>query len=267
MPEPVTFLLTDIEGSTARWEREPEAMRAALATHDATLRAAISGAGGDLFKHTGDGAMAAFASPRAAIDAAIAAQRQLRLPVRMGICTGEVERRDNDYYGPALNRAARIMAAGHGGQVLLAGSTAALVEGVGLLDLGEHRLRGLAQRQRLFQILAEGLRESFPPLVALGSSTGNLPTPASRLLGRDGDLRAIAALMREAKLITLTGVGGVGKTRLMLDAAAAAADDHADGVWLCELAAVGDAGAVVHGLAAVSPNSPIRACSAASWKR
>src|SRR5882672_9672136 len=115
-----TFLVTDIEQSTRRWEEAPEAMRAALARHDAVLRQAIAAAGGELFKHTGDGVIAAFAAARPAVEAAAAAQRQLALPVRMGLYTGEAEARDGDYFGPALNRAHRIMAAGHGGQVLLA---------------------------------------------------------------------------------------------------------------------------------------------------
>jgi predicted ATPase/class 3 adenylate cyclase len=246
----VTFLLTDIEGSTGRWESAPDAMRAALAAHDATLREVIGAAGGHLFKHTGDGVVAAFTSPRAAVDAAIAAQRRLALPVRMGLCTGEAELRDGDYFGPPLNRAARIMAAGHAGQVLLAGSTAALIEACNLVDLGEHRLRGLGQRQRLFQVRAEGLREVFPPLNTLDSRSGNLPTPPTALLGRDQELAVIATLLASERLVTLTGVGGVGKTRLMLGAAEQAAPAFPDGVWLCELAAIEDAGAVVSVVAA-----------------
>ena len=132
----VTFLFTDVEGSTRRWENDANAMRAALAAHDEVLRSAIEAHGGWLFKHTGDGVCAAFSSPRAAVDAAIAAQRSLELPVRMGVATGEAELRDGDYFGAVLNRAARVMAAGHGGQVLLAESTASLITGVDLLDLG-----------------------------------------------------------------------------------------------------------------------------------
>ena len=120
-----TFLMTDIEGSTRRWEENPDAMRAALARHDIALKGAIEGNGGWLFKHTGDGVLAAFHTPRAAIAAAVAAQRALELPVSMGICTGEAELRGEDYFGPALNRAARTMVAGHGGQVLVTASTAA----------------------------------------------------------------------------------------------------------------------------------------------
>ena len=137
----VTFLFTDVEGSTRRWEADAEAMRAALATHDEVLRQAIETHGGFLFKHTGDGICAAFASPRSAVDAAVATQRALELPVRMGIATREAELREGDYFGTVLNRAARVMAAGHGGQILLADSTAGLLSGVDLLDLGPRRLR------------------------------------------------------------------------------------------------------------------------------
>ena len=128
----VTFLFTDIEGSTRRWEADADAMRVALAAHDEVLRTAIEGHGGSLFKHTGDGVCAAFASPKSAVDAAVAAQLQLELPVRMGIATGEAELREGDYFGAVLNRAARVMAAGHGGQILLAESTAGLLSGVDL---------------------------------------------------------------------------------------------------------------------------------------
>jgi class 3 adenylate cyclase len=129
----VTFLFTDIEGSTRRWEADASAMRAALLAHDEVLHSAIEGHGGYLFSHTGDGVVAAFASPKSAVDAALAAQRSLELPVRMGIATGEAELRDGDYFGTVLNRAARVMAAGHGGQILVADSTAALLSGLDLV--------------------------------------------------------------------------------------------------------------------------------------
>lgn len=158
----VTFLITDIEQSTRRWEEQPDVMRKALAQHDATLGMAIEDNGGWLFKHTGDGVIAAFASARPAIDAAITAQRQLDLPVRMAICTGETELRGDDYFGATLNRAARTMAAGHGGQVLVTASTATLVDGFDLVDLGEHRLRDLSQPQRLYQVRADGLKATSP---------------------------------------------------------------------------------------------------------
>ena len=137
----VTFLFTDVEGSTRRWEADADEMRAALAAHDALLRSVIETHGGSMFKHTGDGVCAAFASPRSAVDAAVVAQRELQLPVRMGLATGEAEVREGDYFGTVLNRAARVMAAGHGGQILLADSTARLLSGFDLIDLGPRRLR------------------------------------------------------------------------------------------------------------------------------
>jgi class 3 adenylate cyclase len=135
----VTFLFTDVEGSTRRWEADADGMRAALATHDAVLGAAIDGHGGFLFKHTGDGVCAAFSSPSSAVDAAVDGQRELELPVRMGIATGEAELREGDYFGAVLNRAARVMAAGHGGQILLAESTAGLLGGVDRRNSGSRK--------------------------------------------------------------------------------------------------------------------------------
>src|ERR1700744_2452830 len=154
----VTSLFTDVEGSTRRWEADAEGMRAALAAHDEVLRRAVEAHGGFLFKHTGDGVCAAFASPRSAVDAAVAAQRELELPVRMGVATGQAELRDGDYFGVVLNRAARVMAAGHGGQILLADSTAGLISDVDLIDLGPRRLRDLPTPIRVFQVQAQGLR-------------------------------------------------------------------------------------------------------------
>src|ERR1700736_1715197 len=148
----VTFLFTDVEGSTRRWEADADAMRVALAAHDLALRGAIEAHGGWLFKHTGDGVCAAFASPGSAVDAAVAAQRALELPVRMGVATGEAELREGDYFGAVLNRAARVMAAGHGGQILLADSTAVMLTGVDLVDLGSRRLRDVPMPVGVFQI-------------------------------------------------------------------------------------------------------------------
>ena len=132
----LTFLFTDIEGSTRRWEADADAMRAALAAHDEVLRETVEAHDGRLFKHTGDGVCAVIRFARSAVDAAVAAQRALELPVRMGIATGEAELRGGDYFGAVLNRAARVMAAGHGGQILLDGATAGLLSGVDLIDLG-----------------------------------------------------------------------------------------------------------------------------------
>ena len=176
----MTFLFSDVEGSTRRWEADAEGMRLALAAHDEVLRDAIEAHGGWLFKHTGDGVCAAFASPRSAVDAAVAAQRGLELPVRMGIATGEAELRGPDYFGVVLNRAARVMAAGHGGQILLVDSTAGLLSGVDLLDLGQRRLRDLSISVGVFQVLTEGLPTAFPPLRTLDATPGNLRPPSQQ---------------------------------------------------------------------------------------
>ncbi|MCW2589226.1 MAG: putative ATPase [Mycobacterium sp.] len=247
----VTFLFTDIEGSTRRWEADAGAMRAALVAHDAVLRAAIIDCGGSLFKHTGDGVCAAFSSPRVAVDAAIAAQRVLELPVRMGIATGEAETRDGDYFGITLNRGARVMAAGHGGQILLDGLTADLLGDVDLLDLGSHRMRDIAKPVQLFQVRAPGVRDEFPPLKTVDPAPGNLRLPPTRLIGREVDVAAVAEALRSHRLVTLIGVGGVGKTRLALEVASCVAADFPDGGWLVELAAITDPAAVPEAVAAV----------------
>jgi predicted ATPase len=247
----VTFLFTDVEGSTRRWENDADAMRAALATHDEVLRKAIEAHGGFMFKHTGDGVCAAFGSPKAAVDAAVSAQRALELPVRMGLATGEAELREGDYFGAVLNRAARVMAAGHGGQILLAESTAGLLSGVDLVDLGPRRLRDLPTPVGVFQVRAPGLLTDFPPLRAVDASPGNLrPTPTS-FIGRESELDEVQAAVKAHRLVTLTGVGGVGKTRLALEVAARLVDEFPDGVWFFELATVTDPAAVPDAVAAV----------------
>ena len=165
-----TFLFTDIQGSTRMWESDADAMRAALAIHDEVMRSVVEAHGGTVFKHTGDGVCAVFESVRDAIDAAVDAQRQLELPVRMGVASGEVHERDGDYFGPTLNRVARVMGAGHGGQIVVSDSSAALVTGVDLVDLGEHRLRDLAASVRLYQVRADGLESAFPALRTLDAT-------------------------------------------------------------------------------------------------
>src|SRR3984893_8263272 len=247
----VTFLFTDVEGSTRRWENDADAMRAALAAHDEVLRGAIGTHGGWLFKHTGDGVCAAFASPSCAVDAAVAAQLQLELPVRMGLATGEAELRGGDYFGAVLNRAARVMAAGHGGQILLAESTAGLLSGVDLIDLGPRRLRDLPTPVQVFQVQADGLRTDFPPLRALDASPGNLRPAVTSFIGRESEADEVQAAVKAHRLVTLTGVGGVGKTRLALEVASRLVDEFPDGVWFFELAAVTDPVAVPDAVAAV----------------
>jgi predicted ATPase len=226
-------------------------MQVALAAHDKVLRKAIEAHGGWLFKHTGDGVCAAFASPISAVDAAVAAQRALELPVRMGLATGEAEPRDGDYFGAVLNRAARVMAAGHGGQILLADSTAVLLSGVDLVDLGPRRLRDLPTPVGVFQVQADGLRTEFPALRALDTSPGNLRAATTSFIGREAEVAELQATVKAHRLVTLTGVGGVGKTRLALEVAARLADEFPDGVWFFELAAVTDPAAVPDAVAAV----------------
>jgi predicted ATPase/class 3 adenylate cyclase len=247
----VTFLFTDVEGSTRRWETDADAMRIALAAHDDVLRGAIEAHGGWLFKHTGDGACAAFASPTSAVDAAVDAQRALELPVRMGIATGEAELRGADYFGAVLNRAARVMAAGHGGQILLAESTAGLLSGVDLVDLGPRRLRDLPTLVQVFQVQAAGLRTDFPPLRTLDASPGNLRPAVTSFIGRESEIAEVQAAVKAHRLVTLTGVGGVGKTRLATEVAERLHDEFPDGVWFFELAAVSDPTAVPDAVAAV----------------
>jgi predicted ATPase len=247
----VTFLFTDVEGSTRRWEADAEVMRAALSKHDQVLQTAIESHDGFLFSHTGDGVVAAFASPRSAVDAAVKAQLALELPVRMGIATGEAELRDGDYFGTVLNRAARVMAAGHGGQILVADSTAGLLSGVDLVDLGPRRLRDLPTPVQVFQVQADGLCTDFPPLRALDASPGNLRAATTSFIGRESEVAEVQAAVKAHRLVTLTGVGGVGKTRLAVEVAGRLADEFPDGVWFFDLAAVTDPAAVPDAVAAV----------------
>jgi predicted ATPase len=240
----MTFLFTDIEGSTRRWEADADVMQVALETHNRVLREAIQERTGKVFNYTGDGMCAVFTSPRSAVDAAVAAQRALELPVRMGIATGEAESTGADYFGPVLNRAARVMAAGHGGQILLDGATAGLLSGVDVVDLGPRRLRDIARPVEMFQVRADGLRTEFPPLKTVDPTPGNLRPATTSFVGREADVAEVQAALKAHRLVTLTGVGGVGKTRLAFEVASRAENDYADGVWVIELAPVGDPGAV-----------------------
>ena len=246
----VTFLFTDLEGSTRLWEEHPDAMRAALARHDEILRDAVEKYEGQVVKTTGDGLHAAFGTAHDAVAAAIEAQRGLdaepwTLPdpllVRMGVHTGEADVREGDYFGTAVNRAARVSAAAHGGQVIVSHATEELVRDqlpaeVALEDLGEHHLRDLARPERVFQVHAPGLAEDFPPLRSLDAFPGNLPARQTSFVGRDKELGKIADALRSAPMVTLTGVGGVGKTRLAVQVAAQVLPHYPDGAWLCELA-------------------------------
>jgi predicted ATPase len=247
----LTFLFTDIEGSTRRWEADADAMRVALEAHNNVLRTAAAAHGGTIFNYTGDGMCAVFASPRSAVDAAVDAQRALELPVRMGIATGEAELRGDDYFGTVLNRTARVMEAGHGGQILLDGATAGLLSGIDLIPLGPRRLRDIAKAVDVFQVRAEGLRTNFPPLKTADRAPGNLRPLTTSFVGREPELAELDTALKAQRLLTLTGVGGVGKTRLALEVAARSANNFPDGVFVIELAAVGDPAAVPEAVAAV----------------
>ncbi len=256
----VTFLFTDIEGSTQLWESAPEVMRPALERHDSLLRAAIDAHGGYVFSTGGDGFGVAFGRAGDALTAAIEIQEALareRWPdgamvrVRVGVHTGEASERDGDYFGPAVNRAARLMAVAHGGQIVCSSPVGELVRGsFTLVDLGEHRLRDLQSLVHVFQVDAPGLSTEFLPLRSLEASPGNLPRQVTTFVGRETEIASLADLVCSSSLVTLTGVGGVGKTRLALQVAAEVVSDFPDGAWVCEFAPVTDPGAVWDALAA-----------------
>ena len=260
-----TFLFTDIEGSSRLWEQEPTRMPQALARHDALARSAVERHGGAVVKMIGDGMHAAFADPLDAVNATLDLQQVLRdpaatgglpLPVRCGIHAGAVERRDNDYFGSPVNRAARIMGTAHGGQVVLSHTVADLVRDrlpgdVSLRDLGSVRLRDLARPERIYQVLHPLLRHDFPALRSLESTPNNLPQQATTFIGRERELADVRKAFGSARLLTLLGAGGIGKTRLSLQVAADVLDDFPDGVWFVELAPVSDERLVPHAVASV----------------
>ena len=187
----LTFLFTDIEGSTRRWEADADAMRVALEAHNEVLRETVAAHGGSVFNYSGDGMCAVFASPRSAVDAAVAAQRAVESPVRMGIATGEAELRDDEFFGTVLNRTARVMSAGHGGQILVDGATAALISGVDLIGLGPKRLRDITKPVEVYQVQAPGLRTEFPPLRTVDSLPGNLRPPTTSFVGRAAEVAEV----------------------------------------------------------------------------
>lgn len=234
----VTFLFTDIEGSTRLWEERPDEMRALVAEHDARFRAAIEANDGYVVKGRGDGVHAAFGRAADAVAAAEAAQAAITdlsdIRARIGINTGEAQERDGDYFGPAVNRTARLMAAGHGGQVLLSAVTVELVPDLVVRDLGEHRLRDLSSPMLIFQLGAE----EFPPLHTLDELPGNLPMQRTSFIGRADEVKELAAVVETERLLTLTGVGGVGKSRLALQVAAEVAPAFRGGAWFASLAAL-----------------------------
>jgi predicted ATPase/class 3 adenylate cyclase len=256
----ITLLFSDIAGSTRLWEAGPDAMAMALRRHDEIMRSVIEGAQGYVFKTVGDAFCAAFETAQQAVAAAVRAQLDLSsqswpterpVRVRIALHTGVCEERDRDYFGPTVNRVARLEAIAHGGQTVASGTTAELIEeslpaGVRLRDLGMHRLRDLGRPEHVFQVDATGLPAGFPPLESLDSPElpNNLPGLLSTFVGRSAELTAVRTLLTESRLVTLTGAGGCGKTRLALHAAADQLDQAPDGVWFTELAALTDATAI-----------------------
>ena len=274
----ITFLFTDIEGSSKKWERQPEAMRIALAAHDRLLRAAFESRGGYVFKTIGDAFCVAFDTAQDATASALEAQRALHaasweaigeMKVRMALHTGAAEHRDGDYFGQALNRVSRILSSAHGGQVLLSLPTQELVRdllpmGVQLRPLGEHRLRDLARPEQLFQLVTSDLPAHFPPLRSLESVPNNLPVQLTSFIGREREMAEVKRLLASTHLLTLTGMGGTGKTRLSLQVAADLFEQFSDGVWFVEFATIEDASLVVETVAAAldlrqEPGRPLAA--------
>jgi predicted ATPase/class 3 adenylate cyclase len=246
----VTFVFTDIEGSTERWDRDRTAMQTALRRHDELMRSAIVQSGGYVFKTVGDAFCAAFRRPEDAVAAMLFAQSVLSdedftavggLRVRVAIHTGSADERDRDYFGSAVNRVARLLGIAHGGQVLVSGATRLLVQGslpapMSLRDLGEHRLKDLSRPEPVYQLLGPHLVSDFPPLRSIEALPNNLPLQLTTFVGREGEVAEISALIENNRLVTLVGSGGVGKTRTSLHVAANLLDGSGDGVWFVELA-------------------------------
>ncbi len=252
----VTFFFTHIADSTRRWEDDPMAMADALRAHDAIVRSTIERHGGYVFDTGGDGMRAAFSTPADAAAAAIESQERLRddeaidFAVGMALHTAEAADRDGSYVGNEVNRAARLLMLAHGGQVLVSDATEGLLRHrLTLRPLGESRLHGLRGRMSVHQLVADGLPSEFPVL-RLDQFPGNLPQQLSSLVGREQLVDEVAELVQSRRLVTLTGVGGVGKTRLALEVGAEVAGDFPDGVWMVELAPVGDPSAVPAAIAA-----------------
>lgn len=250
----ITFLFTDIEGSTQLLQGLGEQYDAVLSAHHALLREAFAAHGGREIGTEGDSFFVVFSSARAGIDAAVAAQRKLathdfpsgvKVRVRMGIHTGEGRLVGGNYRGIDVRRAARIAAAGHGGQILVSETTRALVEGspgegLGFTDLGEHRLKDLDHPHRLFQLTAPGLLSSFPPPRSIDARPNNLTAPVTSFIGRERELRDVRKQLKDNRLVTLTGPGGTGKSRLAIQVAYEVLPEFEDGVYLVPLASVTD---------------------------
>ena len=238
--KPLVFVMTDVVGSTAMWERHRAAMSAALEVHDAAVHGAMQVAGGRVFKHTGDGMIAVFEEVDGAVAGALAAVHALErsewgdtgpLQVRVSVHAGSATERDGDYFGPPVNQVARINAIGHGGQVLVSDVARQLMHLPAGVDLGVHQLRDLSEPIRLWQ-LDEG---DHPPLRTLKRARHNLPVMPSEFIGRQREVDELRALLDRHRLVTISGVGGCGKTRLAIEVAAASADRFPGGVWFVDL--------------------------------
>jgi predicted ATPase/class 3 adenylate cyclase len=263
----VTFLFTDIEGSTQLWEKYPAEMQTALARHDAILREEVASHHGQIIKTTGDGIHAVFEKAVDAVQATVSVQRAIsmgqffaepgvRLSVRMGLHTGEAELRGDDYYGPVLNRAARIMSVAHGGQILLSRITTEVVRdhlpaNTGVHDLGEHLLKDLSRTEHLYQLTAPDLLREFPALKTSNPFPDNLPASLTSFIGREKELAEVITLLRSARLVTLTGSGGTGKSRLSVEIARRERASFPHGVWLIELAPLTHAAQIIPAIAQV----------------
>jgi len=251
----VTFLFTGIEDSTRRSEDAATDMAAALQVHDAIVREAIESQSGYVFATDGDCFSAVFSTATGAATAAVAAQQLLAeaaIPfrVRMGLHTGEAIEREGNYFGTDVNRAARLTSLAHGGQVVVSDTTEVLLrQRVALRPLGEHRLRGLRGRMTVYQVIADGLRSEFPVLRSADRFAGNLPQQLSSFVGREDLVTEIAQLLQSDRLVTLSGVGGVGKTRLALEVGAELAGEFPEGVWMIELAPIGEPSTVTAAIA------------------
>lgn len=261
----VTFLYTDVEGSTRLWEQDSAAMRSAVDRHLNLLRTAVHANGGHVFRTVGDGLCSAFAAAPQALTAAFTAQQALvqqhweterPLRVRMALHTGNVQLQEGDYVGACLNRLSRLLTAGHGGQILLSQATAALVrdtlpEGVGLRDLGKHWLRDLRHAEPIYQLVHPAFHGDFPPLRSVSQVRHNLPAPLTSFIGRQRDLAEVKQTLERTRLLTLTGTGGCGKTRLALHVAGDVLERYPDGVWFVDLASLTDPASVPMAVAGV----------------
>ena len=261
----VALLFTDIEASTRLWQQEPKRMSAAVAHHDSILRDAVESRRGRVIKTTGDGLYAAFADALDALDCAIAIQRALRDPaatagfalrVRCGIHAGRAELRDADYFGDTVNHAARLMAAAHGGQILVSEQVTLAVarrlpSSMTLKSLGPARLRDFPHDAAVYQLEAPGIEARFPPPRSPAPSPHNLPRAVTSFVGREVMLASMAEALLAHRLVTLSGPGGIGKTRAALEVAASIRERYEDGAWMVELGALADGTLVPNAIAKV----------------